>query len=336
MISSYFAETADQAWLKAAHAFKEDKASLQTSRAGETVEILHATLSLSDPRQRWVVSRHPAINVAFALAETIWILRGREDSAFLTYWNRKLPRYAGEGPTFYGAYGYRLRHSLGIDQLERAYLALKNNTDSRQVVLQIWNGSTDIPNEDGTPRSPDIPCNIVALLKVRNGLLEWTQVMRSNDLVLGVPHNFVQFTTLQEVIAGWLGIDVGSYNHYSDSLHVYDNKLEDVKGSKALRAEVNNEDLRLPKAESDKIFYELENRLEQFMKESLSEAEHERISKWDAPQAYQNMLSIFAAEAARRRRWISMSDEIAGRCTNPLLNQLWVRWLDRVRPDSTK
>jgi len=57
---------------------------------------------------------------------------------------------------------------------------------------------------------------------IRRGKLEWLQVMRSNDAVWGLPYNFIQFTSLQEILAGWLGVPIGSYNHVSDSLHVYE------------------------------------------------------------------------------------------------------------------
>ena len=56
---------------------------------------------------------------------------------------------------------------------------------------------------------------------IRQGCLEWLQVMRSNDLIWGTPYNFVQFTSIQEIVAGWLGVEVGNYVHVSDSLHVY-------------------------------------------------------------------------------------------------------------------
>ena len=79
----------------------------------------------------------------------------------------------------------------------------------------------DLPDLDGSPANEDIPCNVLAMLKVRDGALHWTQVMRSNDLFLGLPYNIVQFTMLQEVLAGWLGVRVGPYNVVIDSLHVY-------------------------------------------------------------------------------------------------------------------
>jgi thymidylate synthase len=212
--------TADEVWLKAVSEFKDSKdIHTQSSRAGQTKELLGATFIIREPRQRWVSSREPAINPAFAIAEVIWIISGRKDSAFLNYWNPALPKFAGTGKNYHGAYGHRIRKRFGLDQLERAYLALSRNPDTRQVVLQIWDPSIDFPAKDGSPRDPDIPCNICSLVKIRNGKLEWTQILRSNDLFLGVPHNFVQFTSLQEILAAWLGIEVGLYRHFTDCLH---------------------------------------------------------------------------------------------------------------------
>ena len=63
------------------------------------------------------------------------------------------------------------------------------------------------------------------MLKVRDGALEWTQILRSNDVFRGLPYNFVQFTMMQEIMAGWLNLRVGSYNQLSDSLHIYDSDI---------------------------------------------------------------------------------------------------------------
>ena len=205
MIQIFSGNTADDVWRQIALAFGASNGTApQASRAGPTTEILHASISLANPRQRWVTSRRPAINPAFAIAEVVWIITGRRDAAFLTFFNRQYEKHAGAGPLYHGAYGWRLRQHLGLDQLARAYDALRHNPDSRQVVLQIWDAKADMPHEDGRPVFDDIPCNVVSLLKVRDGALEWMQVIRSNDVFKGVPHNFVQFTSLQEIMAGWL------------------------------------------------------------------------------------------------------------------------------------
>src|SRR5207248_10388743 len=87
--------------------------------------------------------------------------------------------------------------------------------------------------------------------------LEWTQVIRSNDLFLGLPHNFVQFTVLQEVLAGWLGIEAGTFNVVSDSLHVYERDRHAIAAAMQVVVANDEESLALPKDESERAIQAL-------------------------------------------------------------------------------
>jgi thymidylate synthase len=324
-------KTADEAWQQAADAFRSGEGVIdETSRGGATHELLQVAFKIEDPRQRWVASRVPAMNPAFGLAEVIWIMAGRNDSAFLNYWNPILPKYAGDGETYDGAYGHRLRQRLGLDQFERAYRSLRSNPGTRQVVLQIWDATSDLPKEDGLPSSADIPCNIVSLLKVRGGKLYWTQIIRSNDLFLGVPHNFVQFMTLQEIMSGWLGLEPGPYVQWSDSLHVYEDRLSSLGIANLSQPVTNTDNLALPKEIFDQSLSTLSSQLNGMLSNAMSASD---VRKWakadDLPRPYQNMLSILSADAARRFGDLAAADEIAAECNNPLLTQLWMRWRSR-------
>lgn len=332
MFQVFEGKTADEVWQRVAQTFQNcDGIALQSSRAGSTYEILHAAMSISNPLQRWIVSRQPPINPAFALAEVVWILTGRNDSAFLNYFNRDLRKFSGNESTYHGAYGYRLRYHIGTDQLDRAYKALMLDPDSRQVVLQIWDSEADLPDDNGNARDPDIPCNLLSVLKVRDAKLEWMQIMRSNDLFLGSPYNFIQFTYLQEILAGWLNVGVGSYNQISDSLHVYEKDYDSLKKFRPEEPAPNIDSIALDKDNSEKAFNELASRIDIFGKERLSKAEHLKLALWpEAPKAFQNILYVLAAEAARRRGWIHEALEIMGACSNPIFAQTWGRWFNRV------
>ena len=375
MFRSFEGPTADHVWQHLVEAFRAgDGVLVQPSRGGVTKEFLHVAITVNDPRQRWVASRQPPLNVAFAIAEVVWIITGRNDLAFLEPWNRRLPDYVGKGPKLHGAYGHRLRNHVGVDQLTSAYQALSSNPDTRQAVLQIWDSSIDLPqpngtpaNQDipcnvlsllkvragklewlqiirsndlfldlpqpnGTPANQDIPCNVLSLLKVRAGKLEWLQIIRSNDLFLGVPHNFVQFMCLQEVMAGWLGVDCGAYHQVSDSLHLYDHDEERVFASAPLPAlPPSTDSLALPKEASEAAFEELGQRIERMIAPSIRREQLERIADWDeGPEAFRNMLAVLASEAARRHKWPAISERAMVACTNSLYNELWRRWLERV------
>lgn len=320
--------TASELWVNASESLLSSPDTMEVqSRNGPTHELLHVSLALDDPRQRWVANRHPPINLAFALAEVVWIIRGRNDSGFLNFYNSKLPNYAGTGSKYHGAYGYRLRKNLGFDQLQRAFTALSNNGDTRQIVLQIWDGKIDFPDSKGAPVNPDIPCNLISMLKVRNGKLHWCQIIRSNDLFLGLPYNLVQFTTLQEIIAGWLCLKLGPYHQLSDSLHAYSHDLETIRLTQHENTATNTDHLNIQKEESEHFFEVLESRIDLFRGKELTRAKHIHLSSIDgAPLAFQNMLTVLAAEAARRRKWKEESEEIMQHCSNPVFLQMWKRW----------
>jgi thymidylate synthase len=333
MFLTFDGTSANDAWLQAAEHFRRQAApETQSSRAGDTLEALHVGISVSEPAQRWVIGRSPPINPAFALAEVIWIMTGRHDAQFLNYFNARLPEFAGATPTYPGSYGFRLRHHHGLDQLTRAYEALRANPNTRQVVLQIWDAKADLPHASGAPASADIPCNITSILKVRDGKLEWLQIMRSNDLMRGLPYNLVQFTTLQEILAGWLGLEIGTYNHISDSLHVYLSEAEWLNNTQSLKSERNTDSLNFSKNESEAMFGELERATEHVINPNTDARELKKVSinsEWPVP--FQNMMRVLCAEGARKRKCSELSDELMAGCTNPGFVQLWTRWTFRTR-----
>lgn len=336
MTTMFSGPTADSAWRKAVRAVRcSNGVHAVDGRGGSTLEISQGVFTISDSRQRWITSRVPAINPAFAIAECVWILQGRNDSRFVNSWNSELPRYAGDGETYHGAYGHRLRRQFGVDQLERAYRALAANPASRQVVLQIWDARTDLPTLSGEPVAPDIPCNVCSFLKIRDGALQWTQVMRSNDLIMGVPYNFVQFTTLQEIIAGWLGVGIGTYSHLSDSLHVYERDLDVIQSFGRNSAGRNMDDLTLPFDESHKVIGSLAANIAALVESDITESGILKlIETFRGPASYRNLLLVMAAEAARKRRWHTLARQCIVACGNDVYRRLWIQWARRLQAKS--
>ncbi len=324
--------SADQAWRQVASLLLDSSETIrQPSRGGDTIELLHVALHLTELSQKWVVSRTPPLNPAFALVEALWIAAGRRDAALPTYWNPVLRRYCGDSDDYHGAYGYRLRHQLGFDQLDRVYRILQSSPDTRQCVLQMWDGRIDLPLDDGSPVDPDIPCNVVALPKLCNGRLEWLELIRSNDLFLGVPHNIVQFTSLQEILSGWLGARAGSYIQVSDSMHVYTRDVGAVRSSlDPIEGPQSSDTFALDCPSWDRMFPSLMKRLDTLTLPNLSISEFGAVAyARDAPAAYENSVRIAAADAARRRGWHDQAHECMEGCTNLALKQMWLRWQAR-------
>lgn len=205
---------------------------LQESRGGDVKEVLDIKTHITNPYRRCVGGYHRNSNIFFLLAEAMWIACGKKDVNFLTFWNKKMAEFSDDGEIFHAPYGYRLRNwgvpsenrfrdgvsdvARGYDQVIDAIRILSENPNSRQVVMEIWNPLFDLGF-----KTRDIPCNDIIMLKIRNGKLITTIGNRSNDLHLGLPTNLFQFSFLTELIAGCLGIELGTQTHNSQSLHVY-------------------------------------------------------------------------------------------------------------------
>lgn len=320
--------SADSVWEQALEKIKNVDVTV-SSRSGATYELLHVLIELSNPRQKWVINRFPPMNIGFALAELMWILGGRNDRHLIDFWNKNYSAYTADDGSdiYYGAYGYRLISKQGINQIERAYETLKKNLDSRQAVLQIWDAASDLPNSDGTPRSRDIPCNICSMLKVRGDKLEWTQIMRSNDVYLGLPYNIVQFTSLQEILAGWLEIEVGTYTQLSDSLHLYKEYkgVTDVVAS-SVSGIINTDSLSIPKSEFDSLLNEIINRMEKLINADAADDILSLGMLNSKFKAYNNVLLILAANVARRRNYGKVKRKLLNLCTNQCYLYLWNQW----------
>ena len=96
MFRTVEARTADDAWLNIAGIFQRSEGTeIHSSRLGQVHKILHVAITIKEPRRRWVVSREPAVNPAFAIAEAVWMLTGRNNARFLNYFNRACPSSRG-------------------------------------------------------------------------------------------------------------------------------------------------------------------------------------------------------------------------------------------------
>ena len=167
------------------------------------------------------------------------------------------------------------------------------------------------------------------MLKVRDNKLEWTQIMRSNDIYLGLPYNLIQFTSLQEIIAGWLKINVGSYCHYSDSLHLYHKDLNDIGISedKGIR---NEDSLLVDKDECFLNVNEIYSHMVEMSSGDISEQDLSRLSELDSNNtAYKNIMYIIALYVAEKKNYTLLSSELQKKCSNELYLSLWSEWRGR-------
>lgn len=188
------------------------------------------------PEERVIFFPERDANPYFHFMESLWMLAGRRDVAWVSQFSMNIANYTDDGINFHGAYGYRWRiHFEGsymqdgsmmvgsLDQLETIAGLLKNNPDDRRVVLQMWDAAADLGMN-----GKDFPCNLIATFRINPyGKLDMTVFNRSNDMIWGAyGANAVHFSVLQEVMASWIGVPMGGYWQISTNFHAYHNTLE--------------------------------------------------------------------------------------------------------------
>jgi len=176
------------------------------------------------PQERVLFFAGRDANPIFHLMESIWILAGRRDVAFLQNFNSTIGRFSDDGEVFNAAYGYRIRRHFGHDQLDEVIKLLRRDPETRQAVIQIWDEA------DLTRRTKDKACNTQVLFDTRGGRLNMTVFNRSNDLWWGAyGANAVHFSILQEFVACAVGMRMGVYRQVSNNLHLYTELYDAVK-----------------------------------------------------------------------------------------------------------
>jgi hypothetical protein len=176
----------------------------------------------TNPTERVLFETARDAHPFFHFMEALWIMAGRRDVEWISYYLSNIRKYSDDGIVFNASYGYRIRHHFGRDQLLEVINHLQQDNDSRRAVIGLWDPLRDLNLE-----SKDLPCNDLITFKVRDGKLDITVMCRSNDAIWGAyGANAVQFSFIQEFIARALRLKCGTYCQVSDSLHVYtDNEI---------------------------------------------------------------------------------------------------------------
>ncbi len=160
--------------------------------------------------------------------ELLWFLQGDTNVKYLQehgvrIWNEWADANGELGPI----YGYQWRswpdYSGGhIDQISEVIETIKNNPDSRRMIVSAWNvGQLD---EMHLP-----PCHAFFQFYVANGKLSLQLYQRSADIFLGVPFNIASYALLLLMMAQVTGLEPGEFVHTLGDAHIYMNHLEQVQ-----------------------------------------------------------------------------------------------------------
>lgn len=160
--------------------------------------------------------------------ELLWFLNGDTNVKYLQdngvrIWNE----WADENGNLGHIYGYQWRSWPGydgehIDQIKEVVETIKNNPDSRRIIVNAWNVG-DIKNMNLPP------CHAMFQFYVADGKLSLQLYQRSADCFLGVPFNIASYALLLQMMAQVTGLKAGEFIHTLGDAHLYLNHIEQAK-----------------------------------------------------------------------------------------------------------
>lgn len=170
--------------------------------------------------------------------ELLWFLKGDTNIDYLKengvrIWNEWADENGDLGPV----YGHQWRNwnNDEIDQIKEVIDALRNNPNSRRMLVSAWNPSV-LPDtsksfsenvSNGKAALP--PCHAFFQFYVADGKLSCQLYQRSADIFLGVPFNIASYALFTMMMAQVCGYEPGDFVHTFGDAHIYDNHMEQVE-----------------------------------------------------------------------------------------------------------
>lgn len=157
--------------------------------------------------------------------ELLWFLRGSTNiNDDLTQHTPIWDAWADESGDLGPIYGYQWRNwnGQGIDQIQNAIDMIKNNPNSRRIIVSAWNPAD-------VERMALPPCHTMFQFYVSRGHLDCQLYQRSADLALGVPFNIASYALLTHMIAHECDLAPGVFIHTIGDAHIYLNHIEGLQ-----------------------------------------------------------------------------------------------------------
>ena len=167
------------------------------------------------------------VHLKSIIHELLWFLQGSTNIAYLKENGVRIwDEWADENGNLGPVYGYQWRNwpkpdGTHIDQIKQVVDMIKNNPDSRRLIVSAWN----VADVD---RMKLPPCHAFFQFYVADGKLSCQLYQRSADIFLGVPFNIASYALLTMMIAQVCGLKLGDFVHTLGDAHIYSNHFEQV------------------------------------------------------------------------------------------------------------
>ena len=177
------------------------------------------------------------VHLKSIIYELLWFLNGDTNIKYLKdHGVRIWDAWADENGDLGPIYGYQWRNwnGEGIDQISEVIDTIKNNPNSRRMLVSAWNPSV-LPDTsvsfaenvaNGKAALP--PCHAFFQFYVADGKLSCQLYQRSADVFLGVPFNIASYALLTMMIAQVTGLGYGDFVHTFGDVHIYNNHKEQI------------------------------------------------------------------------------------------------------------
>ena len=160
--------------------------------------------------------------------ELLWFIKGETNIAYLkdngvSIWDEWADANGELGPVYGSQWrSWPAPDGRQIDQITQVIDQIKNNPDSRRMIVSAWN--VGLIDQMALP-----PCHAFFQFYVANGKLSCQLYQRSADTFLGVPFNIASYALLTMMLAQVCGLQPGEFVHTLGDAHLYSNHIEQAK-----------------------------------------------------------------------------------------------------------
>lgn len=200
-------------------------------RGLRTIELIGVNLELTNPLSNFFKNTVRQPSKRYLAGELIWYFSGNNDADFINYYSKFWSTIKNHDNSLNSSYGhtiFKIKNEFGFSQWEWAVQSLKNDKYSRQSVLLF-----NMPRFQFT-NNKDYPCTANLHFLIRQNKLVLFTNMRANDLFRGIVYDLPFFTLLMqcmklELKAVYPNLELGSYFHQVNSVHIYNDNIEIIK-----------------------------------------------------------------------------------------------------------
>jgi thymidylate synthase len=212
----------------------------KVSPRGQLVhEIENGIFKISNPLSCLYENKVRGSQYKYIAGELLWYFSGSNDLDFIKKYSKFWEKLVNEDRSLNSAYGHLIftkKNENKFNQWRWAYRSLIEDKDTRQAIMHF-----NLP-EHQFIGNKDFVCTLNLLFQIRDNRLNLTTMMRSNDVILGLPMDIVFFVSLQLqmlklIKVKYPEVELGAYTHIANSLHLYDRNFEIVKNMLAEKFE---------------------------------------------------------------------------------------------------